>query len=95
MYGSSRTSPAEPKDVAVENKQFAGLLDKIQVFNEARSAGTVKILSGGHYKAAVPAPPAMLDVALALRLKAAIDGKTLQRLGPTGSTTRDTSKGKR
>lgn len=92
MYGSSRTSPAEPKDVAVENKQFAGLLDKIQVFNEARSTGTVKILSGGHYKAAVPAPPAMLDAALAQRLKAAIDGRTIQRLGPVGSTERDKSK---
>ena len=52
----------------------------------------MKILSGGHYKAAVPAPPAMLDAALAQRLKAAIDGRTIQRLGPVGSTERDKSK---
>jgi S1-C subfamily serine protease len=92
LFGTSRNSPEEPKDVAVENKQFAGLIDKVQIYNEARSATTVKILSGGHFKPAVPPPPAMLDAALAQRLKAAIDGRTIQRLGPSGSTERDTTK---
>ncbi len=92
MFGTSRTSPAEPTDVAVENKQFSGLLDKIQVYNEARSPATVKLLAGGHFKFVPPGPPALLDAALAQRLKAAIDARTLQRLGPMGSTTRDTSK---
>lgn len=93
IFGSSRTSPAEPTDVPVENKQFAGFLDKVQVYNEGRSAGTVKILAGGQFKFGPPIPPAPpLDTALAKRLKAAIDGKTLKRLGPVGSTERFASK---
>jgi S1-C subfamily serine protease len=57
MFNSSRTSPAEPTDVAVQNQQFAGLIDKVQVYNEPRSAATVKILSGGQYTFSPPLPP--------------------------------------
>ena len=78
MFGTTRKSPAEPTDVPVENKQFSGLIDKVQVYNEARSPATVKILSGGHFEFAAPPPPPKLDAALAERIKAAKDGKMLQ-----------------
>ncbi len=49
LLKTSRTSPAEPTDVAVVNQQFSGLIDKVQIFNETRGAAGVKILSGGLY----------------------------------------------
>ncbi len=85
MFGTSRTSPAEPPEVAVENKQFSGLIDKVQVYNETCSSETVKILSGGHFEFSPPRPPAVLDGALTQRIKAAIDARTFELLGPAGA----------